>query len=282
MTETLCLDPTRGFVALPLSVMELELSPGAFRTLAELCRMADRDGWSWPSLAQLADRLGRSRATISAYVAELRGNALVETERQRAVNGYNYRLRYRVTFWADWRRSFGRDPERRVRQGERLQKTNQSQKNQEPVRMTARTDLLEVENAWRIAIGRAPYPAFETCPGTGLTERTKAQVSGNADISADIIPTLRAFCAERGLAGTPPTPSEIEDVEATLSGIPNAAQLMAEALREAWKPHWRRPPSGQFLTAIAGKVAASHPEGAVIRLLRSHLRRWACAQERLR
>ena len=80
MSASMCLDPSRGFVALPLDVLEIEMSPGAFRTLVELCRMADSDGVCWASLEQIGTRLSRSRAAISGYVAELHELALIETE----------------------------------------------------------------------------------------------------------------------------------------------------------------------------------------------------------
>ena len=57
MSETIDCDPNRGFVAFPVALFDLDLSPGAFRTLAELCRMANKSGQCWPSLAQLGQRL---------------------------------------------------------------------------------------------------------------------------------------------------------------------------------------------------------------------------------
>ncbi|WP_366513900.1 helix-turn-helix domain-containing protein [Planktotalea sp.] len=52
-------DPGKGFVALPCEIMDIDLTPGAFRLLVELCRMANRTGECWPSLGQLSDRIGR-------------------------------------------------------------------------------------------------------------------------------------------------------------------------------------------------------------------------------
>ena len=91
----MALDPARGFVALPLDVLEIEMSPGAFRTLVEFCRMANSDGVCWPSLDQLGRPPGplprRRSAATSPSCATL---GLIETETQRTANGFNYRLRY--------------------------------------------------------------------------------------------------------------------------------------------------------------------------------------------
>jgi biotin operon repressor len=105
MSETIVFDRRKGFVALPVQVLEMELTPGAFRLLAELCRMANLDGFCWPSLGQLGERLGRSKAAISGYVTDLREAGLISTETQTTANGYNYRLRYCVVFWKAWRAS---------------------------------------------------------------------------------------------------------------------------------------------------------------------------------
>ena len=83
MSEQISFNRDKGFVALPVGVLDMDLSPGAFRTLVELCRMANMEGYCWPSLTQLSDRLGRSKSAISGYLKELRGVGLVATEEQR-------------------------------------------------------------------------------------------------------------------------------------------------------------------------------------------------------
>ena len=115
MSEILDCDPNKGFVAFPVAVFDLELTPGAFRTLAELCRMANAEGQCWPSLAQVGRKLGRSRAAISGYIAELRDVGVITTEEQKMANGYNYRLRYTVTFWKEWRAGLGKSRKRAER-----------------------------------------------------------------------------------------------------------------------------------------------------------------------
>ena len=47
MSESILIDPARGFVALPAQILDLEISPGAFRVLTHLCNLADVSGWSW-------------------------------------------------------------------------------------------------------------------------------------------------------------------------------------------------------------------------------------------
>jgi hypothetical protein len=108
MASSLTFDPAKGFVALPCEVMNIDMSPGAFRLLVELCRMANRTGECWPSLGQLSERIGRSKAAISGYIAELREIELIETTSQKMANGYNYRLKYCVTFWKSWRSNLAR------------------------------------------------------------------------------------------------------------------------------------------------------------------------------
>ena len=41
-------NPAQGFVALPSDVMDIGMTPGAFRLLVELCRMANTTFECWP------------------------------------------------------------------------------------------------------------------------------------------------------------------------------------------------------------------------------------------
>lgn len=97
-------DPRSGYVALPSALLDLDLAPGPFRLLTELCRMANKAGECWPSFGQLSARIGRSKAAISGYLEALREASLVETQKQKMANGYNYRLKFRVVFWPQWRK----------------------------------------------------------------------------------------------------------------------------------------------------------------------------------
>ncbi|NNE53729.1 MAG: hypothetical protein HKN30_15160 [Sulfitobacter sp.] len=131
--------------------------------------MANRERQCWPSLRQLGDRLGRSRAAVSGYIAELREAELIETETQRMANGYNYRLRYRVTFWKNWRGQLGQKEERRVQPTERPLETQKHIHENHPSPRDLTLD-------WAKAVGRAPYPEFTTWPTEDLLEKTRQRL----------------------------------------------------------------------------------------------------------
>lgn len=98
----------KGFLRFPNAWLRLDLSPGAKCLLMQFCASADDSGASWYSYAQLTAVVNRSRASIAAYVRELRDAGLIATEQQRMANGFNYRLRVRVIGWteiiAGWRK----------------------------------------------------------------------------------------------------------------------------------------------------------------------------------
>jgi hypothetical protein len=276
------LDPRRGYVALPLDVLELDLSPGAFRTLVEFCRMADREGWCWPSLAQLGEKLGRSRAAISGYVSELRESGLVETLRQKTANGFNYRLRFRVTFWADWRARFGgarspeREAERRVKPAERKVEINHIHKNQSPSDSVGRSGLAEIAAKWRDRVGRTPYPGFDAPPAPQLLQETRLAIAGHSFISADMKTVIARFLQEKGVPCPDPVLSEL----AVLACETDPAALRT-CLAKAWKPHWKRPPSPALFARIADDARALCPAPMLVALLKSYLRRAELAQRNL-
>ena len=268
MPDPIETDPSKGFVAFPMAVFELDLSPGAFRTLAELCRMANLEGRCWPSLAQLGARLGRSRAAVSGYIGELREAGLIETETQRMANGYNYRLRYRVVFWAEWRAQMGRRSERGVRSGERpLRTQNQIHENQSP----AGAEGLILE--WKKCVGKAPYPAFENWPNEVLRKRTAEVTARPAIISADIIPAYRAFLVENGVAEA----AVCEETRVLLTAAvhdPAGVIVFLSALKQVWKPHWRKPPAPAQLQRLLRGLPVRNSPAAQAKLLASYLKRW--------
>lgn len=90
-----------GFVRFPRSFATLPVSPGAKCVLLHLCSAADDDGESWYSYEDIAALVGRSKASVTAYVRELVDLGLVEAIRQTMANGYNYRRRLRIVGWRD-------------------------------------------------------------------------------------------------------------------------------------------------------------------------------------
>lgn len=287
MTESPSLDPSRGFVALPLDILEIEMSPGAFRTLVEFCRMANADGVCWPSLEQLGARLSRSRAAVSGYIAELRALSLIETETQRTANGFNYRLRYRVTFWSTWKARFRRpssapEPERSVQPAERKTEENQIHRNQPPPQGEGGSpEAVDLNREWLRRIGGAPYPAFASEPTPELLSRTERCVETRF-ISADMRPCLAAFFAARRVALPAETLDEFVVKADRIAAIPGAPTLLTSALRAAWRPHWKRPPGARLVDEVISEIAAAHPEPLAARLLAGHLRRWDLHRKSLR
>lgn len=281
MSEIPEFDPARGFVAFPVALFDLELSPGAFRTLAELCRMANAQGQCWPSLAQLGERLGRSRASVSAYIAELRGAGVLETEEQKMANGYNYRLRYTVTFWQEWRAGLGggtaqRDSvavqkaERRVQPVERPLRT----KNHNHIKQTVLPVLNDLVSDWKAAVGRAPYPEFAEWPSEKTLQSTtttlSAHLPSSAVISADIDEALRSFLESRDIKAT-------EDLGSGLVHLINTDEKLStlmDAVAAQWQPHWRNPPNLFQLVRMAETLPPAQSGAAEHKLLKSYMRRW--------
>lgn len=289
-------DPARGYVALPPAIFDLDLTPGAFRALAELCRMADASGRSWPSLAQLGARLGRARATVSAYVDELRAAGLVTTETQRTATGYNYRLRYTVTFWSGWRRALATrnrprppaearpDPERRVRPAERPYRTqNQIHENQ-----TSRAAVPDMKSEaetlvtrWQSAAGRASYPEFDRWPSDRLLDSTRSLLAAPGPAPEDpeqLRRALRSFFAEKKVFADD---AELEQLARTAESLGCAAATVTARLAACWQPHWRRPPKpAQLREALAGSDGPGRQRAARA-VLKTWLGRWEMYRQRL-
>lgn len=282
MSKILNCDPNKGFVAFPVALFDLELTPGAFRTLAELCRMANTSGQCWPSLAQLGRKLGRSRASISAYIAELRGAGVLRTEEQKMANGYNYRLRYTVTFWKEWRAGLGQDraptqkiepknTERRVQPTVRPLKTkNHIHKKQH--QLVNSKDLIL---AWKVAVSSAPYPEFTRLPDLELLAKTEAAVHDMKErrrpISADIEKCLVEFAAARSIAGNM---SELATEIAPLITSETHLTQVVDSLTNQWQLHWRNAPNTYQLTRIIKELPPLTDPGTEQKLLKSYLQRW--------
>ena len=283
MSEIVDCDPAKGFVAFPVALFDLDLSPGAFRTLAELCRMANTSGQCWPSLAQLGRRLGRSRAAVSGYIAELRAAGVLATEEQKMANGYNYRLRYTVLFWKEWRAGLGQErktrspkppvqkPERRVQPVERPLET----KNHIHSKQTNVSVSHELVSDWKAAVGNAPYPAFAERPGDALLKKTELlaaePVISEALISADIEVAFAAFTERHGI-----DPLSLETIAGLAPLLTSPAQLdtLIAALEAQWQAHWQKPPNLFQLKRCLSSLTTEPDPASTQKLLKSYLRRW--------
>lgn len=291
MSDEIVFDRRKGFVALPVEVLELELSPGAFRLLVELCRMANLDGFCWPSLGQLGARLGRSKAAVSGYVQSLRDAGLISTEEQRTANGYNYRLRYCVRFWKDWRASLtgktgslrgDQKTESRVRQNERLRKLE----NQKPINheQGVRTDLENLIDAWSAIAKGAPYPALRDAPTPDLLAETlaalKAELSFPADMSADIRQKLDELWRTLSLDADEAARRSAADHIATKGPTKPELDRIVALIEAKWQAHWRKVPNAKQLDQML-KSAGFVPRCVQISLLKSFMQRWERTQKSL-
>ncbi len=282
MSEILNCDPNKGFVAFPVALFDLELTPGAFRTLAELCRMANISGQCWPSLAQLGRKLGRSRASVSAYIAELREVGVLSTEEQKMANGYNYRLRYTVTFWKKWRSGLGQEqkissepaqqkPERRVQPAVRPLET----KNHIHKKQHGSGSFNSLVSEWKDAVGRTPYPAFTKNPKSRLLEETEAVVqdfvSSPPPISADIERCLANFAENHQVDG------DTKEVAREIAPLITSQAILDHAiakLSDEWQPHWKNAPNTYQLSRLIKSLPPSPNKESEQKLLKSYLQRW--------
>ncbi|MEX0337993.1 MAG: helix-turn-helix domain-containing protein [Arenibacterium sp.] len=283
MSEQYHFDRKKGFVALPVDLFDLDLSPGAFRTLTELCRMANADGFCWPSLEQLSDRLGRSRSAISGYIKELRGAELVTTEEQKTANGYNYRLKYQVTFWAAWRASLSPRPvqrnERRVEPVERLlESKNQSLEKQSGENL----DMLLKK--WQRCFAGAPYPMVARAPNEMLCAETQSALSQPVDAPAPpakIETQIRAHWKTLSI-DVPPAALNAQ-IKTLISCDLSERELqnLLTTLRKSWPVHWHRCPSDEAFAKLirTSKITSERRKKDV---LRGYYNRWLRAENSLR
>ncbi|MGH1579158.1 helix-turn-helix domain-containing protein [Planktotalea sp.] len=276
------------------------MSPAAFRLLAELCRMANQDGECWPSLSQLSARIGRSKAAISGYIAELRALDLLATQSQRMANGYNYRLKYCVTFWQEWRARLTRSRAQKALQKtkcsdqlseRRVNSKNHIHKNQptdaqivnEP-NPTRKGKLVSMFSKWSELSRSAPFPNF------------------NGNVPEDLIVETRNVITK-----TSPTklmPSDLEtrmhllwsalNVQCDGESAKQQAQFLSakgydneglknleEHIKSTWKPYWKRPPSEHQFKEFADSAGKIFNEGSMIKVLQQYLRRWEISQKKL-
>jgi hypothetical protein len=80
------------------AVEDQRLGDAAYRLLACLGTYADRDGWCWPSMATLADRLGISRQAVQRSIRQLSELVYIQVEPRRRPDGSQDRNRYRLLF----------------------------------------------------------------------------------------------------------------------------------------------------------------------------------------
>ena len=287
MSEQISFDRKKGFVALPVEVLDFDLTPGAFRTLAELCRMANADGYCWPSLEQLSERLGRSRSAISGYIKELRDTELVSTQQQKTANGYNYRLKYQVTFWQAWRASLkpvpARQSEHRVQPDKRLiESKKQSHKNQPGGAEHSAIDRLL--KGWTKCFAGAPYPLVSRAPTADQERATNTVLGEDQNIKLadrkEIDAGLSKLWADLNLDVSR---SDHADHLKALTIRQYTAEELAMVIgniRKNWPTHWRKGPSPEAFEKLI-KAAGVQGHHSKLSLLRSYQKRWQRAENSL-
>ena len=80
------------------AVEDHRLGDAAYRLLACLGTYADKDGWCWPSMPTLAERLGITRQAVQRSVRQLADIGYVEVEHRHRADGTQDRNRYRLLF----------------------------------------------------------------------------------------------------------------------------------------------------------------------------------------
>lgn len=288
MSEHPSFDRKKGFVALPVEILDIDLTPGAFRILVELCRMANAEGYCWPSLEQLSERSGRSKSAISGYLKELRNAELIRTEEQQTASGYNYRLKYRVTFWQDWRSSLTRrttsKSERSVQQTERLKDSkNHIHKNQSKEQLDIGLDKALAQ--WARCFKGAPYPSAKSPPAWELLQTTDLYLSTNtkntSPISAEISSRLSALWSELGLSSTGNDLASQREMLHSARFSQEETALILDHIRKNWPKHWHQFPTIQQFEKLV-KNAGVAARSRKITLLKGYVKRWALAEKHLR
>jgi DNA-binding transcriptional ArsR family regulator len=270
MSAVISIDPARGFVALPASIFDLEISPGAFRALSVLCNLADERGYSWASLEQLAERVHRARSSVSAYLGELRAAKLVSTETQTRSNGANYRLKIKVLFWSKWVQArkkcaspAPKKTERSLPPAERPTKVKHKPIKTHHSRPAASEFIKKVYEAWKTLTSGLAYGQFSGSASPALlrdSEKILAAARPPAPVSREALSSrLNALWSDLGVAGSI---SELAGMAAScrkLSFSEGQFDALENEIRTIWKEHWKNPPaSKQFASMLsAAKNAVS-------------------------
>ena len=288
MSEVLELDPSRGFVALPAQLLDLEISPGAFRVLVYLCNLANEEGWSWPSLEQIGETVGRSKASISGYLDELRLAKVIKTVEQKMASGYNYRLRILVTFWSDWveirqrkRNSPVPKTERRVQPDERpVKHKNNIQKTHSALPSSAEVSKVKkIYDGWKILTKGLPYGQYRGQPSAELLRATKHILSQPSYAPCPAVTAVTQETLESlwGMLGVE-VPSEVLTEQVHLCkdmslSMP-ALHSLCEDTQSVWKKHWKKPPSAKQFEEMVRRAQRKHPLQSMLRIIGFDYRIW--------
>ena len=284
MSELIVIDPARGFVALPAQIFDLEISPGAFRVLTHLCNLADVAGWSWASLDQFAERIGRSKSSVSGYLQELRRENLIACTQQTRANGANYRLKIRVTFWADWVKSRAKcakakaqPAERSVRPAERhIEDKNKPNKTHTTPK--AGGFIEKVLKGWQELSKGQPFGQFSGDASPALLADTQKALSNWQPLPRLPKETIQAQIADlwSSLAVSAPFSTQQAQVTRCIETRSTVATLQAlcAEIKHTWKAHWSKPPTLSQFNEMLSKSISATPRDTIFRLIRQDYQRY--------
>lgn len=305
MSAPLDLDTKQGFLALPPSILDLEMSPGAFRVLAYLCNLASTEGWAWPSLQQIGDKMGRGKAAVSGYINELRELGLIETKNQKMASGYNYRLKFFVTFWSAWLKKLK----------EKSTKTKSSAEAPTPVRQTERSVLSserptsykhkihkthtsapaapaaevvkKIYDEWNDCARGAPYGQFQRPVSSDLVRRSEdvvrfTPVTPPKPVPANVLAeTLSATWKNLNVD----CPHETLNAQVQTLTSRGLSQECLEALvaniGDIWQHFWKYPPAPRQFEELVRKSSTAFMQQAHAAGIKRHLKNWKLTKQRL-
>jgi len=303
MSSSLTREAGGGFVRIPRSYISLPVSPGAKVVLLHLCAAADQAGESWYSFEDIAEIVGRSKASISAYVAELVDHGIVGRIRQTMANGYNYRVKLRIIGWSDllahWssltRRTRAAAPreacppapiepdvvpvaECSVQPGECQDPTGLQNKIPQTETPPPAEPAWSEENEedWKRfrLCDRDPITQAGPLPSPETAERlerhlrfleARAGLVGPGEMTALAQAELAGFCRSRNLTVSAEHLAMAADALAGLCRSRNALDAALAALASSWKPYWRKlsQPNQIRATCLEAAEAADPPAALV-------------------
>ncbi len=251
--------------------------------------MANRAGECWPSLGQLSDRIGRSRAAISGYIAELRETDLLETSTQKMANGYNYRLKYCVTFWKSWRARLVKPTAQRadqksecsVQPSERRVNSKNHNHKKQPFVDSAFSELF---STWKSHAGIAPFPHFQRPVKPELIAQTQHLLAGKTAhqmSGSEVKQALKTLWSSLGV--------ELQQGELraqcwrlTQAKISKQGfECFKSSVLSTWQDHWKKPPTSEQFEALLGEAQKLNREEGMLKMLEQYLKRWEISQKKL-
>ncbi|WP_083098457.1 helix-turn-helix domain-containing protein [Pseudophaeobacter leonis] len=285
MSKAISIDPARGFVALPASIFDLEISPGAFRALSVLCNLSDPQGYSWASLEQLAEWVHRARSSVSSYLVELRAAGLVSTETQTRSNGANYRLKIKVLFWSKWVQARKKcaspapqKTERSIQPAERPTKVKHKPIKTHHSEPAASELIKKVYKAWKGLTSGVTYGQFSGAASPALmkdSEKILATSQPPAPVPIEgIASRLKDLWGGLGVTVSISELSEMVMRCKNNSFSEGQLDALESEIQAVWKGHWKKPPATkQFATMLSSAKNAVSAD-TMLRLIEHDFRQY--------